>query len=87
MKIVGEILDKRSPLNKISKNEFAHTLEVDYSPKRNKMGGSVAKTDLVKENEGLKKQLFEVQQQLAEVLEKLKNLKGKDNDKLVNEIT
>jgi len=87
MKIVGEILDKRSPLNKSSKNEFTHTLEVDYSPKRNKMEGGVAKTDLVKENEGLKKQLFEVQQQLAEVLEKLKNLKGQDNDKLVNEIT
>jgi ABC-type transporter Mla subunit MlaD len=43
--------------------------------------------ELIKENQELKQQLAEIQKKLAEVLAELKNLKGKNNDNLVSELT
>jgi len=101
---VGERCWRSSlPENKSLKNEFTNTLEVDYSPEKNKITGSAVKnipqsntslveseTELpviVKENEELKQQLAEVQKKLTKALAELKTLKGKDNDQLVNELT
>ena len=64
-------------------NDFYSSNKVEYSPKRNVIDAG----SLVKENQELKQQLAEVQKQLAEVLAELKNLKGKNNDNLVSELT
>lgn len=83
MKQVGERIWSISSLkNKSEKNEFTHKLEIDYSPEKSRISGS-----LVKENQELKQQLAEVQKKLAEALSELKNLKGESNDELVNELT
>jgi len=80
----------RSPKEN-SKNEFIHTLETNYSPERHKIEDSLVKntsqSNLIKENDQLKQQLNQVQQKLAEVLAELKNLKGENNDQLVNKLT
>lgn len=70
------------PENKSESNEFTHKLEIDYSPEKSRITGS-----LVKENQELKQQLAEVQKKLAEVLAELKIIKGENNDNLVSELT
>ena len=90
MKQIGERMDYSSEKSRISgnssKNELVGSSQQEKSPEQSVVSNNSQEL-IIKENQELKQQLAEIQKKLAEVLAELKNIKVKNNDNLVSELT